>query len=166
MSYPQSFRRKFREIVDNQQFLTIQIAELALAIDNRITKPSYHAEPDAAVEMAQGIADGKKKTIAGDKHYDQYTLADELRAMNIASHAAQNIHAKRHTSSVDGRTTRHDSYEISQRKRKRIEEIFGWLKTVGLMRRPMVRGLDKVGWMFSFGLAAYNLVRIKNLCAE
>jgi transposase len=137
-----------------------------LAIDNRISKPGYHAEPDAALEMAQGIADGEKKTIGADKHYDQNSLTEGLREMNIASHAAQNIHSRRHTSSVDGRTTRHEGYEVSLRKRKRIEEIFGWLKTIGLMRRPMVRGLSKVGWMFSFGLAVYNLVRINNLCTQ
>jgi len=136
-----------------------------LAVDNRVSQPGYHAEPDAALEMAQGIADGGRKTIGGDKHYDQQLLTDGLKEMNIASHAAQNIHSRRHTSSVDGRTARHEGYEVSQRKRKRIEEIFGWLKTVGLLRRPMVRGLAKVGWMFSFGLAVYNLVRINNLCA-
>lgn len=135
-----------------------------LAVDTRVTQPGYHAEPDAALEMAQGLADGRRKTIGGDKHYDQQSLADGLKTMNIASHAAQNIHSRRHTSSVDGRTTRHDGYEISQRKRKRIEEIFGWLKTVGLIRRPMVRGLNKVGWMFTFSVAVYNLVRINNLC--
>lgn len=135
-----------------------------LAVDTRVTQPSYHAEPDAALEMAQGLADGRRKTVGGDKHYDQFSLANGLKEMNMASHAAQNIHLRRHTSSVDGRTTRHEGYEISQRKRKRIEEIFGWLKTVGLMRRPMVRGLNKLGWMFSFSVAVYNLVRINNLC--
>lgn len=135
-----------------------------LAVDTRVTQPGYHAEPDAALEMAQGLADGRRKTLGGDKHYDQQSLTDGLKQMNIASHAAQNIHPRRHRSSVDGRTTRHDGYEISQRKRKRIEEIFGWLKTVGLMRRPMVRGLNKVSWMFSFSVAVYNLVRINNLC--
>lgn len=135
-----------------------------LAVDTRVTQPGYHAEPDAALEMAQGLFDGRRKTLGGDKHYDQQPLADGLKTMNIASHAAQNIHARRHTSSVDGRTTRHEGYAVSQRKRKRIEEIFGWLKTIGLMRRPMVRGLNKVGWMFSFSVAVYNLVRISNLC--
>lgn len=136
-----------------------------LAVDTRVTQPGYHAEPDAALEMAQGLADGGRKTLGGDKHYDQQSLADGLQAMNIASHAAQNIHPRRHTSSVDGRTARHESYEVSQRKRKKIEEIFGWLKTIGLMRRPMVRGLNKVSWTFTFSVAAYNLVRINNLCA-
>jgi len=125
-----------------------------LAVDNRISQPGYHAEPDTALQMAQGIAGQKKKTIGGDKHYDQEVLTTSLREMNIASHAAQNIHPRRHTSSVDGRTTRHEGYEVSQRKRKRIEEIFGWLKTIGLMRRPMVRGLAKVGWMCRIQLGA------------
>lgn len=136
-----------------------------LAVDTRVTPPGYHAEPDAALEMAQGLADGRHKTLGGDKHYDQQSLTDGLKQMNISSHAAQNIHARRHSSSIDTRTTRHEGYDVSQRKRKRIEEIFGWLKTVGLMRRPMVRGLNKIGWMFSFSVAVYNLVRINNLCA-
>lgn len=135
-----------------------------LAVDTRVTAPGYHAEPDAALEMAQGLTDGRRKTLGGDKHYDQQSLTDGLKEMNIASHAAQNIHSRRHTSSINGRTTRHGGYQISQRKRKRIEEIFGWLKTIGLMRRPMVRGLNKMGWMFSFSVAVYNLVRINNLC--
>jgi transposase len=133
------------------------------AIDSRLTAPGYYAEPDAALEMAQGIADGGKKTIGGDKHYDQEILTEELRKLNISSHAAQNIHPRKFTSSIDGRTSRHEGYEISQRKRKRIEEIFGWLKTIGLMRRPMLRGKEKIGWAFSFGLAVYNLVKLSNL---
>lgn len=135
-----------------------------LAIDTRVTEPGYHAEPDAALEMAQGLADGSRKTLGSDKHYDQNSLTEELKHMNISAHPAQNIHSRRHTSSIDSRTTRHLNYEVSQRKRKRIEEIFGWLKTIGLMRRPMYRGLNKMGWMFSFSTAVYNLVRIKNLC--
>jgi transposase len=137
-----------------------------LAVDCRMTTPGYHAEPEAALEMAQGLFDESRKTIGGDKHYDQQYLADELKKINMSSHAAQNIHPRRHTSSIDGRTTRHDGYQVSQRKRKRIEEIFGWLKTIGLLRKPMVRGLQKMNWAFTFGVAVYNLVRIKNLCAE
>jgi transposase len=137
-----------------------------LAIDNRLTEPSYHAEPEAALEMAQGLCGGKKKTIGGDKHYDQESLTTPLRELNIASHAAQNIHPRRYSSSVDGRTSRHPGYEASQKVRKRIEEIFGWLKCYGLMRKPMYRGKAKMGWGFSFSLSAYNLVRIVNLCAS
>lgn len=136
-----------------------------LAVDGRVTQSGYYAEPDAALEMAQGIADGTNKTIGSDKHYDQKYLTEGLRELNISSHAAQNIHSRRHSSSIDGRTTRHESYDISLRKRKRVEEIFGWLKTIGLLRRPMVRGQVKMDWVFTFGLAIYNVVRINNLCA-
>ncbi len=65
----------------------------------------------------------------------------------------------------DGRTTRHPGYSVSQKKRKRIEEVFGWMKTVGLMRKTRHRGTDLVGWMFQFTAAAYNLVRMRKLCA-
>jgi hypothetical protein len=77
---------------------------------------------------------------------------------------AQNIHARR-SSAIDGRTTRHPGYAISQVKRKRVEEIFGWMKTVGGMRKLRHRGLQLVGWMFTFAAAAYNLVRMRNLVA-
>jgi transposase len=136
-----------------------------LAVDARFSAPGYHEEPMAALEMAQGIADGGKKTLGADKHYDQEYLTEGLKGLNISSHVAQNLHARKHTSSIDGRTTRHEGYEISQRKRKRVEEVFGWLKNIGLMRRPMFRGKEKMSWMFTFALGVYNLVRIKNLCA-
>lgn len=136
-----------------------------LAVDARFSVPGYHEEPMAALEMAQGIADGGNKTLGADKHYDQEYLTEGLKELNISSHAAQNIHARKHTSSIDRRTTRHEGYKISQRKRKRVEEIFGWLKTIGLMRRPMFRGKERMSWMFTFALGVYNLVRMKNLCA-
>jgi hypothetical protein len=64
---------------------------------------------------------------------------------------------------VDERTTRHTGYQLSQKKRKRIEEVSGWMKSIGLLRKLRHRGLDRVGWMFTFTAAAYNLVRIRNL---
>jgi hypothetical protein len=84
-----------------------------------------------------------------------------LRLRNVTPHVAQNNRNRR--SAIDERTTRHAGYLISQRKRKRVEEIFGWLKTVGMLRKTRHRGLPRVGWMFTFGVAAYNLVRMKNL---
>ena len=81
----------------------------------------------------------------------------------MTPHVAQNTSRRR--SAIDGRTTRHAGYEVSQRKRKRVEEIFGWLKTVGLMRKTRHRGTALVDWMFTLSLAAYNLVRIRNLTA-
>ena len=135
-----------------------------LAVDKRFTAPGYHAEPESALDMALGAAGERRKTLGGDKHYDQNYLAAGLRDANFTPHVAQNIHSRRHHSSIDKRTLRHKGYEVSQRKRKRIEEIFGWLKTIGLMRRPMFRGNEKMEWAFTFALAAYNLVRIRNLC--
>jgi hypothetical protein len=83
--------------------------------------------------------------------------------MDVTPHVAQNDTNR--SSAIDGRTTRHPGYAVSQKKRKRIEEVVGWMKTVGLMRKTRHRGTDLVGWMFQFGAAAYNLVRMRNLCA-
>lgn len=134
-----------------------------LAVDSRVTKAGFHEEADAALEMATGLADGNKKTIGADKAYDQGNFVNGSRELNITPHVAQNIHARRHKSHIDGRTTRHEGYEVSQVKRKRVEEIFGWLKTVGFFRRPHFRGSRKLSWMFTFALGVYNLVRIKNI---
>jgi len=70
---------------------------------------------------------------------------------------------KQHPSAIDGRTTRHVGYAMSQKVRKRIEEVFGWMKTVGLVRQTKLRGMARVGWMFVFTAAAYNLVRLRRL---
>jgi IS5 family transposase len=85
--------------------------------------------------------------------------------MNVTPHVAQNT-KRSGGSAIDGRTTRHGGYEVSQKKRKRIEECFGWLKTIALMRKVRHRGLEKVSWVFTFAAAAYNLVRMKNLLAN
>lgn len=100
-------------------------------------------------------------TVAGDRGYDTRDFVAEMRGMNITPNVAQNTSGRR--SAIDGRTTRHAGYEISQRKRKRIEEVFGWLKTVAGFRQVRHRGVEKVAWMFTFGAAAYNLVRMRNL---
>ena len=87
-----------------------------------------------------------------------------MRHMNVTPHVAQNTR-RRGGSAIDGRTARHVGYKISQQKRKRIEEVFGWLKTVGALRKTRHRGLFKVGWVFTFATTAYNLVRMRNLLA-
>jgi hypothetical protein len=84
--------------------------------------------------------------------------------MNATPHVAQNTTNRR--SAIEGRTTRHAGYLLSQKKRKRIEEVFGWLKTIGLMRKTRHRGVDRVGWMFTFAAAAYNLVRMRTLLVD
>lgn len=134
-----------------------------LVVDTRFTQATGTAEREAAVEMAMALNQGS--TLGADKGYDTADHGQDLSQLNIKSHVAQNIHAHKKTSSIDGRTTRHAGYEISQRKRMCIEEIFGWANTIGLLRRPMLRGTEKLGWMFSFVMSVYNLVRIKNLLA-
>jgi hypothetical protein len=83
------------------------------------------------------------------------------RELKVTPQVAQNDSNRR--SAIDGRTTRHEGYAVGQRKPKRVEEVFGWMKTVALQRKTRFRGLDRVGWMFTFAAAAYNLVRMRNL---
>jgi IS5 family transposase len=113
--------------------------------------------------MAEAIPRGGRVTLGGDKNYDTQEFVDELRGMNITPHVAQNNTNRR--SAVDERTTRHEGYEISQRKRKRVEQSFGWMKMVGGLKKVKLRGIDKVGWLFTFTGAAYNLCRLRNLMA-
>ena len=119
------------------------------------------AERDAALVMMEGIPGDQPVTVGADKGYDSKEFVAEARHLKVTPHVAQNN--KRRKSAIDGRTTRHGGYAISQRKRKRVEEIFGWLKTVGGMRKLRHRGMELVGWMFTLAAAAYNLVRIRNL---
>ena len=133
-----------------------------LVVDARVTEANGTAERDAAMGMAMKIATEHRKTLGGDKNYDTKDFVAVLGSLNVTPHVAQNID-RRGGSAVDERTTRHEGYKVSQRKRKLIEEIFGWLKTVGPMRRPHFRGLRRMSWWFQFSVAVYNLLRIRNL---
>ena len=113
--------------------------------------------------MAERIESGRA-TLAADKAYDTRDMVAELRGMNVTPHVAQNT-KRSGGSAIDERTTRHPGYKISQQKRKRIEEVFGWMKTVGILRKTRHRGLFRVRWVFTFTAAAYNLVRMGNLLA-
>jgi transposase len=135
-----------------------------LLVQTFLTEANSRAERDAALLMMEAIPSGKRVTLAGDKNYDTREFVGELRGMNITPHVAQND--KSRSSAVDQRTTRHPGYEISQRKRKRVEQSFGWMKMVGMLRKVKLRGIDKVGWLFTFTGAAYNLCRLRNLMAE
>jgi IS5 family transposase len=97
-------------------------------------------------------------TVGADKGYDTCGFVQEMRDRNVT----QNTN-RQGGSAIDGRTIRHAGYQVSQRKRKRIEEVFGWLKTVGMLRKTRHRGVFKVGWVCTFAAAAYNLVRMRNL---
>jgi len=114
--------------------------------------------------MAESIPRVKRVTLGGDKNYDTQEFVKELRGMNITPHVAQNNSNR--TSAVDQRTTRHVGYQVSQRKRKRVEQSFGWMKMVGMLRKVKLRGIAKVGWLFTFTGAAYNLCRLRNLTAR
>jgi transposase len=135
-----------------------------LVVETELLQCSGTAERDAALLMAERIEGVGRVTLAADKGYDTRELVADMRAMNVTPHVAQNV-KRRGGSAIDGRTTHHAGYAISQRKRKRIEEVFGWLKTVGMRRKTRLRGLLKVGWVFTFAAAAYNLVRMRNLLA-
>ena len=122
------------------------------------------AERDAALVMLEQIPGTQAVTVGGDKGFDTREFVKECRHMRVVPHVAQN-HARRGGSAIDGRTTRHAGYAISQRKRKRIEECFGWLKSIALLRKVRHRGVCKVHWIFTLACAAYNLVRMRNLAA-
>ena len=123
---------------------------------------SGRAEPDAALVMLEQVPGDGRITVGGDKGFDTQEFVGECRQMNVTPHVAQND-GRRGGSAVDARTTRHASYTVSQKKRKRIEECFGWLKDIDLLRKLKHRGLLKVGWIFTFAAAVYNLVRLRKL---
>ncbi len=129
-----------------------------LVADVEVLPATGTAERDAALMMIESIPGAGRVTIAGDKGYDAKEFVAECRNLKATPHVAQKQH-----SAIDKRTTRHAGYAVSQRMRKRVEEIFGWMKTVGGMRKLRHRGLPLAGWMFTFAAAAYNLIRIRNL---
>jgi transposase len=136
-----------------------------LIVVSEVFQANGTAERDAALVMLEQLPGTRRVTVGADKAYDTRGFVEECREMNVTPHVAQNT-KRSGGSAIDERTTRHKGYEISQRKRKRIEESFGWLKTIALMRKVRHRGIHKVGWVFTFAAAAYNLVRMKNLLAS
>jgi transposase len=134
-----------------------------LVVDTCLTQANGHAERLAALAMIEKRADRPRAlTLGADKGYDTADFVNELRSMNVRPHVTRGLRG----SAIDRRTTRHPGYGASQRIRKRVEEAFGWMKTIGGMRRPMRRGVERVGWSFTFAAAAYNLVRLPKLLAE
>jgi len=131
-----------------------------LAVNACVNLAEGRAEVEAGVAMVEEIPGQHRVTLGGDKNYDTKEFVQEMRDHQVTPHVAC-----KPTTIIDARTTGHPGYAISQQKRKRVEEIFGWLKTVGGLRKTRHRGLERVGWMFTFALAAYNLVRMRNLAA-
>jgi transposase len=135
-----------------------------LLVEACLTLADGHAERTAALHMIEPRADQPRAiTLGADKAYDAADFVNELRSMRVRPHVAQN--AGRRRSAIDGRTTRHAGYAVSQRIRKRIEEAFGWIKTVAGQKKTKFRGRDRVGWAFTFAAAAYNLIRLPKLLA-
>ena len=134
-----------------------------LVVDATLTTATGTAEREAAMAMVGDLPEGGRITLGGDKAYDTQDFVAEMRRLGVTPHVSQNSKGRR--SAIDGRTTRHAGYAVSVRVRKRIEEVFGWIKTVAGLRKTRHRGTVRVGWMFTFAAAAYNLVRIPNLLA-
>lgn len=132
-----------------------------LAVGAGVTHATGTAEREAALTLLEDIPRRTRITLGADKGYDVPDFVEGLRDGEVTPHVAHKVRY----SALDFRTMRHPSYEVSQRKRKRVEEIFGWLKTIGLMRKTRHRGLPRVDWIFNFALAGYNLIRIRNLTA-
>jgi transposase len=133
-----------------------------LVVDACLTEANGHAERIAALHMIEPRAERPTPiTLGADKAYDVEDFVNELRSMNATPHVAQNANGR--SSAIDGRTTRHSGYAISQRIRKRIEEAFGWIKTIAGQERTKFRGRERVGWAFTFAAAAYNLARLPKL---
>jgi transposase len=136
-----------------------------LLVDACLTLADGHAERVAALHMIEPRADRPTAiTLGADKAYDAEDFVNELRSMNVTPHVAQNTRGR--SSAIDGRTIRHGGYAVSQRIRKRIEEAFGWIKTIAGQEKSRFRGRDRVGWGFTFAAAAYNLVRLPKLIAK
>jgi transposase len=136
----------------------------ALFVDACLTQADGHAERIAALHMIEPRADRPRAiTLGADKAYDAEDFVNELRALKVTPHVAQNTSGR--TSAIDARTTRHVGYAISQRIRKKIEEGFGWIKTIAGQEQTKFRGCERAGWAFTFATAAYNLVRLPKLMA-
>lgn len=132
-----------------------------LIMSPRLTAATGTAEREAADDMVGNLRGRHRITVGADKAYDIQDFIQSLRTLKATPHVAQNCNGRK--SAIDGRTPRHPGYAISQRLRKRVEEIFGWMKTVGNLRKKRHRGKDRIGWMFTLTAAAYNLVRRRNL---
>ena len=135
-----------------------------LLVKTRLTLAEGTAEREAALGMAKQRCSRKRRTLAGDKNYDTRDFVRALRQLRVTPHVAQNTTNR--SSAIDARTTRHAGYAVSQQKRKRVEQSFGWMKMIGMLRKVKLRGREKVGWLFTFAGAAYNLMRLRRLRAQ
>jgi transposase len=136
-----------------------------LLVKTKLTPATGTAEREAALAMAKKLRRNRRVTLGGDKGFDTRDFVRQLRKAGVTPHVAQNTE-RRGGSAIDARTTRHAGYLISQQKRKRIEQSFGWMKIIGMLKKVKLRGRDKVSWLFTFVGAAYNLYRLGRLEAQ
>lgn len=136
-----------------------------LIVEASLTQATGTAEREAAKDLihAHAPASTRRLTLGADKAYDTASFVADCRAMCVTPHVAQNTAGR--ASAVDARTTHHAGYGVSQRKRKLIEEAFGWAKTIAGLARPMRRGAARMGQAFTFAMAAYDLIRLPKLIA-
>jgi len=132
-----------------------------LIVKTAVTPADGHGERDAALVMIEGVPGRQRITVAADKGYDTRDFVAGLRTMQVTPHLAQHTTGRR--SAIDARTTRHAGYAVSQQKRKLVEQAFGWMKTIGGLRKLRHRGGALVSWIFTFTAAAYNIVRLRRL---
>jgi IS5 family transposase len=130
-------------------------------VDAKVTQATGTAEREAAVDMVEALSGTHRVTLGADKNYDTRDCVDNLRCANATPHVAQNTSNR--SSAIDGRTTCHEGYAVSQRIRKKIEECFGWGKTIGDLRKSRFVGCEKLDFQFVLTFAAYNLIRMRNL---
>lgn len=133
-----------------------------LVVDTRVSLANGTAERKAAIEMVENVPGKHRITLGADKGYDSTDFVERMRFLNATAHVAQNGRG----SAIDGRTTRHDGYNVSLKIRKRVEEIFGWMKTIGCLGKLHHRGQERIQGIFTLAAAAYNLIRIRNLLAQ
>jgi len=134
-----------------------------LIVNAMVTPATGRAEREAAITMVGDLRGRHRLTVAGDKGYDTRDFVAILRTMRVTPHLAQYTATVHRGSAIDARTTRHPGYAVSQRKRKLVEQGFGWMKTVGGLRKLRHRGGALVDWVFTFTAAAYNIVRLRRL---
>ena len=163
--------RRVRKTHHGARFLGYQASVLTetrhvLIVATDVRAPGFHAEREAALVMLKRLKRRRRRgTLGADKGYDTPDFIAGVRALGFTPHVSPNRHRFRSRSTVDGHTTRHAGYVVSQRKRQLVEEGFGWHKSVGLLRKLHHRGREKVAWIFAFTSAAYNLVRLRTLLA-
>ncbi|MDD2671394.1 MAG: IS5 family transposase [Syntrophales bacterium] len=133
-----------------------------LVVAAHFTQANGRAEREAAETMVRPLVKRKRITLSADKGYDMRDFIFRLRSLEVTPHVARRNNS---WSAIDGRTTRHPGYERSQRARKKIEEVFGWIKTIGVLRKARYRGREKIGAYFMLSVTAYNLIRMRNLGA-